>query len=154
MKTIKGDLIKRALEGHYDIIVHGCNCFCAMGAGIAKQIKTVFPTAYIVDTKTIKGDKDKLGNYTFALCPIDNNKKIRVINAYTQYKYSRGKQADYKAIGKVFRTLKNDFGSKGLKFGIPKIGDGLAGGDWNLISKIIETELYDEDIELVIYDGN
>ena len=39
MKIIKGDLIKLALQGEFDVIVHGCNCFCTMGAGIAKSIK-------------------------------------------------------------------------------------------------------------------
>jgi len=29
------------------IIVHGCNCFCTMGAGIAKTIKELYPSAYL-----------------------------------------------------------------------------------------------------------
>ena len=35
IKYIKGDLIKLAQKGKFDIIAHGCNCFCTMGAGIA-----------------------------------------------------------------------------------------------------------------------
>ena len=42
MKTIKGDLIKLAQDGEFDVIVHGCNCMCTMSAGIAKQIKIIF----------------------------------------------------------------------------------------------------------------
>ena len=57
MNIIKGDLIKFALEGNFDIIVHGCNCFHNMGGGIAKQIKQVFPAAYLEDKKSRFGDK-------------------------------------------------------------------------------------------------
>lgn len=37
MQNIKGDLIELALVGEFDVIVHGCNYFCTMGASIAKQ---------------------------------------------------------------------------------------------------------------------
>mgnify|MGYP001795501660 FL=1 len=40
MKTIKGDLVKLAIKGEFDLIIHGCNCFCTMGAGIAKTIRS------------------------------------------------------------------------------------------------------------------
>jgi len=56
MKTIKGDLIALALSGKFDVIVHGSNCFCTMGAGIAKTIKETFPAAYRADLATKKGD--------------------------------------------------------------------------------------------------
>ena len=66
MKTIKGDLIKLALDGRFDVIIHGCNCYCTMGAGIAKAIKNIFPEAYDADCKTEKGSKPKLGSYSSA----------------------------------------------------------------------------------------
>ena len=45
MKIIEGDLIQLALDGEFDLIIHGCNCFCSMGAGIAKSIREIFPEA-------------------------------------------------------------------------------------------------------------
>lgn len=154
MKSIKGDLVTRAKQGHYDVIVHGCNAFIKMGSGIAKEIKREFPAAYEADVATKKGDINKLGTYSKADISIGLDNLVTVINAYTQYRYGSGNHADYKAIAKVFRNLKNDFGNKNLRFGIPKIGAGRAGGDWDLISKIIDTELYDENVELVIYEKN
>jgi O-acetyl-ADP-ribose deacetylase (regulator of RNase III) len=35
---------------------------------------------------------------------------------------------------------------------MPKIGAGLAGGDWNRIKKIIQTELKDCKVTIVIYN--
>ena len=43
---IKGDLIKLAQAGEFDVIVQGCNCFNTMGSGLAKQIKAEIPEAY------------------------------------------------------------------------------------------------------------
>ena len=34
---IEGDLIEFAKEGRLDVITHGCNCMCTMGAGIAHK---------------------------------------------------------------------------------------------------------------------
>lgn len=33
MKIIKGDLIKLALDGKFDVIIHGCNCFAQWEQG-------------------------------------------------------------------------------------------------------------------------
>lgn len=41
-QEIKGDLIKLALQGKFDVIAHGCNSFCSMGAGIAPQMAAAF----------------------------------------------------------------------------------------------------------------
>jgi O-acetyl-ADP-ribose deacetylase (regulator of RNase III) len=143
MKIIKGDLIKLALEGKFDVIIHGCNCFCTMGAGIARQIKSTFPEAYEADCKTKEGSTNKLGAYSHAT--VGN---VTIINAYTQYDYKgSGIKADYDAIRSVFRKLKLDYSGKLI--GYPKIGAGLAGGNWNQISKIINEELVDENHTLV-----
>ncbi|MDO1451874.1 macro domain-containing protein [Rhodocytophaga aerolata] len=150
MKTEKGDLIKKALRNEFDLIIHGCNCFCTMGAGIAKTIKEHFPRAYQADLKTKKGDKDKLGTISWAEEEI-NSRKLIVVNAYTQYDYrGRGVKADYEAIRKVFKTIKQQY--TGLRIGYPAIGAGLAGGDWTIISRIIEEELASENHTFVEFE--
>jgi O-acetyl-ADP-ribose deacetylase (regulator of RNase III) len=139
MKTVKGDLIKLAIQGEFDVIVHGCNCFCTMGAGIALTIKQHFPTTYKADLATTKGDKSKLGTISFTEIELAD-KTLTVINGYTQYHWKgKDRKADYEAIRAVFKVIKTQF--SGLRIGYPAIGAGLAGGDWKLISSIIEEEL-------------
>jgi len=143
MKTVKGDLIKLALKGEFDVIIHGCNCFCTMGAGIAKTIKQKFPEAYEADLQTSSGDVSKLGTYTFAKVNTDFGKLI-IVNAYTQFNWrGRGPKADYDAIRSVFKKIKIDYHD--LRIGYPAIGAGLAGGNWKTISSIIKEELEGED---------
>jgi O-acetyl-ADP-ribose deacetylase (regulator of RNase III) len=144
MKVVKGDLIKLAIAGEFDVIVHGCNCFCTMGAGIAATIKKIFPEAYTADRKSEYASKEKLGTYTSATI-----KYLTIVNAYTQYDFKGRRNADYDAIRNVFKLIKQDF--PGKKIGYPLIGAGLAGGDWNIISQIINEELEGEDHTLVEY---
>lgn len=149
MKTVDGDLIALALSGNFDVIVHGCNCFCSMDAGIAKSIKSRFPAAYQADSITKVGDRSKLGNYTAAKVQIDGQPLV-VINAYTQYHWQgHGNKTDYQAIQKVFNRIKVDFPNQ--RIGYPMIGAGLAGGNWEIIASIIESELEDMDHTFVRY---
>jgi len=143
MKEVRGDLIRLALEGEFDVIAHGCNCFCNMGAGIAAQIKHHFPQAYTVDKRTAHGSKAKLG-----LCSIVQQHGVWIVNAYTQFDFGGGKRnVSYPAIRKCMKFIKNNF--SGERIGLPLIGCGLAGGDWERVKNIIMAELHDEDVTIV-----
>jgi O-acetyl-ADP-ribose deacetylase (regulator of RNase III) len=146
MKRVRGDLIALAKSGEFDVIVHGCNCFCAMGNGIAGQIKVQLPAAFEADRATVKGDRAKLGT-----CSVATIGPLTVVNAYTQFTWSKKGQAvvDYEAIASCLRMVKARFA--GRRIGLPKIGAGLAGGDWGKISAIIDRELEGEDVTLVEY---
>ena len=147
MKTISGDLIHLAKNGDFDLIVHGCNCFCTMGAGIAKGIRAAFPAAFEADVATVKGDRAKLGTCTFAEIDRDGTPLV-VVNAYTQFDYrGSGPKVDYEAVRSCFQWIKQQHSGK--RIGLPKIGAGLAGGDWARIAAIIEEELAGEDVTLV-----
>lgn len=147
MKTIEGDLIHLAKDGVFDLVVHGCNCFCTMGAGIAKGIKAAFPAAYGADRATSCGDRAKLGSCTFTEIDLDGSLLI-VVNAYTQFDFrGSGTKVDYDAVRSCFRWIKEQH--SGRRMGLPKIGAGLAGGDWARIAAIIEEELACEDVTLV-----
>lgn len=146
---IQGDLIQLAIAGHFDVIIHGCNCFCTMGAGIAKLIKDRFPQAYQADLKTKKADRQKLGSYSCARVEKNSN-HFFIVNGYTQYEFSGSDVlVDYQAVKNLFSRIKKDFANQ--RIGYPKIGAGLAKGDWEKISDIIETQLKGENHTLVEY---
>lgn len=147
---INGDIIKRALNGEFDIIVHGANCFNTMGAGVALQIKNTFPSAYHADCETEAGDFNKLGNYTEAKVKLKNGNDLIIINAYTQYDHKVDeKPFDYDAFTLICKKIRFNYGDK--KIAMPLIGAGLAGGSWDVISEIIQDELGDTDLTVVHY---
>ena len=105
MKTVRGDLIQLAQDGAFDVIAHGCNCMCTMGAGIARGIKAAFPAAFRADLGTRKGDRAKLGTCTHAECPIPGGQVV-VVNAYTQYHWrGRGVLVDYDAVASCMKWM-------------------------------------------------
>lgn len=129
------------------ILVHGCNCFHTMGAGIAKRIKQLFPDAYTKDQFSKYGDKSKLGTYTlYTYEDLDTLTYKTIVNAYTQFDFgNNGKPpVDYKAIKDVMTKINEDFPNE-IIF-MPKIGCGLAGGNWDIVSEILDKVFKDRII--------
>jgi len=126
IKHVKGDLLKLAEAGEFDAIVQGCNCFCTMGSGLARQIKDQYPGAYEVDYATAMGDIYKLGNWTDY-----NTGKFTIINAYTQFNFNKKGETndvfEYTSFELILQKLAVLYGTK--RFGFPMIGMGLAGGN-------------------------
>ena len=150
MQTRSGDLIALAIAGEFDVIIHGCNCQHTMGAGIAKQIKARFPAAFAADCATPKG-ASKLGQISTAQVDC-NGHPLVIVNAYTQNHWrGKGVLADYAAIRAAMQQVKARFSGK--RIGYPKIGAGLAGGDWATIAQIIDEELAGEQHTLVLYQA-
>ncbi len=148
IKYVDGDLLKLADEGYFDVIAHGCNCFCVMGSGIAPQIKAKYPEAYAVDCETTAGDIKKLGTITYT-----KNTTPIVVNIYSQYDTKGRRQGkmdlDYDALRSGIKAMKEKFSGK--RFGLPKLGAGLAGGDWDIIEQIIKEEMMGEYVTIVNY---
>jgi len=130
------------------IIAHGCNCFNTMGSGIARAIRAKYPGVYEADCQTIRGRREKLGTYTNYMSPEDQ----RVIfNLYTQYRYGTDKvHLDYTALTAALMNMKDWLDGqdphKHFKVGLPRIGCGLAGGEWKRVEEIIESVFDDRTI--------
>jgi len=150
---IDGDLITLAQTGHFDVIAHGCNCFCTMGAGIAPQMAKAFGAdQMLLEKPKHSGDINKLGQIDSRYIP---SKRLTIVNAYTQYGFRiKGSNEsytalDYEALILCMRKMNRLF--HGKKIGLPQIGCGLAGGDWEKVKAIIQAELTDCEIIIVNY---
>ena len=177
---VEGDLIKLAQQGKFDVITHGCNCFCQMGAGIAPQMAKAFGCdkfpkekkytteigldnlEHPIETGNV-GDINKLGTIDYQTNTYAGGTSehdvfdfdLTVVNSYTQYHYGRNhpdgklKPIEYDALSLCMKKMNHIF--KGKHIGLPMIGAGLAGGDWNRIKQIIKDELYSCDVTVVIF---
>ena len=168
-KEIYGDLIDLAKKGNFDVIVHGCNCQSTMGAGIAPQMAKAFGVDKF-DMEIIGPSIEKLGNIDYqtfvlgeraiwSLEDAKNNRnepELTVVNAYTQFRYGMNHKDgvripfDYEAFTICMRKLNMVF--KGKHIGMPKIGSGLAGGNWERIKEIIHNNITDCKVTVVIYN--
>jgi O-acetyl-ADP-ribose deacetylase (regulator of RNase III) len=133
MKIVTGDLLEMGKNKEFDIIMHGCNCYNTMGAGIAAQVAQQFPDARLADDETVRGDAGKLGTYTIGM-----SGRLVILNCYTQYGISStGNDVfEYNAFERVLDKIQYRFGK--WRIGLPLIGMGLAGGDEGRIVPMIE----------------
>ncbi|PIE10749.1 MAG: phosphatase [Rhodobacterales bacterium] len=147
MNHVEGDLIALAKQGAFDVIVHGCNCFGTMGAGIARAISAAWPEALGADKATPLGDHRKLG--TISVAEVG---PLTIVNAYTQFEPAGPMPlADTDAIGRAFTEIATRFPT--ARIGYPLIGAGLAGGDWSDIAPIIDARLAGCNHTLVTLPG-
>lgn len=156
-KEIIGDLIELANSGEFDVIGHGCNCFCAMSRGIAPQMGAAFGChLFPMEDKSTAGDINKLGQIDWKVLNLTGGTNefdffefdLTVVNIYSQYTpNAQIKPLDYEALTLGLRKMNHIF--RGKRIGLPKIGAGLAGGDWGRIKEIIQTELKDCDVTVV-----
>jgi O-acetyl-ADP-ribose deacetylase (regulator of RNase III) len=161
MEIIKGDLIKLALEGEAKIIVHGCNCFQAMGSGIAGALAEKFPEILAADRNYANwGDSSILATYSkarvtmsqeFNLNTLQNfvqtlDNPFTCINLYTQYRPG----ADFlpSLFSKGLQRLNRDFKRQTLWF--PMIGCGIGGGDWATVMGEMVEYLPDVNVKVVV----
>lgn len=163
--VIKGNLLDLAEQNEYDYIMHGCNCFHAMGSGIAGQIAKRYPEALRVDKLTKYGDPSKLGSYSvseikgvrssqLSLPLLEDEDKtdepmeydFGIINLYTQYKPG----PDF--ISSVFPTaierINKEFA--GYYIGVPMIGCGIGGGKLEDVMESLVNNGTDVDWEMVL----
>lgn len=90
-----------------------------------------------------------MGTCSFAEIPVGSS-SLTVVNAYTQYYWrGRGPKVDYAAVRLCMAWIRKHY--PGRRIGLPRLGAGLAGGDWPTISTITEEELAGEDVTLVEY---
>lgn len=167
-EIIKGDLIQEAVEGRAKTIVHGCNCFHAMGSGIAGALARRFPEIPKADQeKHTKGRVASLANYTKAevtyelrskpynaqKSPDDTVERLELenpftcINLYTQYHPG----ADFlpSLFPEALKRLNRDF--KGETLWFPMIGCGIGGGDWAQVMNMMLNHLTDVNFKVVVY---
>jgi len=146
---IKGSI----LDAPQKYIAHGVNCQNVMGSGVARVLFEEYPsvkTQYhmFCDDMTIEGDTAGLLGY---ICTALGEKTV--FNCFTQdsYGYDGKKHVDYEAVYKCFIGLTARLkGTSTHAIAIPKIGCGLAGGNWDIVKQIIDDATGD-DLDVFVY---
>lgn len=150
MKTIKeGNLLKKVTKNA--IIVHGCNAQGVMGGGFALQVKELYPEAYTMYRRCLL-------EYAFPSAALNDvyfhleKDDLVIANAITQVHFGNDKRhVNYEAIAQCFEKVARMSKETGLPIHYPMIGAGLAGGNWQIISTIIDETLLGLSHTLWIY---
>lgn len=129
-------------EAKVDLLAHGCNCKGGFGSGVAKGMAHCHNKARYEYLYKHRTEGWKLGDVQF----VSSGTKI-IANCATQDNFlPRGEcHADYNAIKVCMKKVKDYAKLRNLSIAIPKIGAGLAGGDWELIKAILDDVFQDYD---------
>ena len=128
----KGDL----LASPQRVKCHGANALGIAGAGVALQIKKKWPNVFEIY---------QLRHQTFGLqlgeiIPVYTTDGFLILNCITQQNVgTHQRQVDYPAVETIFQQINDKvLDWEVTEVAMPRIGAGLAGGDWTVISEIIE----------------
>lgn len=149
---VKGNL----LDSDCDYICHQVNCQGVMGSGIARQIRERWPWVYASYYKHCarykKENNSPLGTI-WGVQITANDINRWVVNMFSQdtYGYDGSRFTSYDAFAKCLTAIREGV-PRDKTIGFPKnIGCGLGGGNWNVISALIE-EILGENHDVYIYE--
>ncbi|RJS57470.1 hypothetical protein CJ481_17205 [Bacillus subtilis] len=154
IKIEKGNI----LDATEDIIVQQVNCKGVMGAGVAKAILNKYPNVKkeyqsFRNFNLNKGltDKDLLGLVNYVR--VSDGKVIANVFGQINIKKNRFDKTVYtktEALTRGLKEVKELSKQLNKSVAIPYgIGCGLAGGDWNIISELIDSIF--SDYKVTIY---
>lgn len=139
-------------------IVHCCNNIGKWGAGFVLQLGNRFPSAkksYLEWFRKMRHPSASGPMVLGEIQLIDNASDIYVINLIGQRGtgYSNGlAPIRYCAIRSGFSKVREIAITNNASIHMPRMGSGLAGGDWNIIEKIVKEEFIDHNISVTVYD--
>ncbi len=136
-----GDAIKGTAPG--EGLAHGCNGYGVMGAGIAKQVRQLFPETYAVYHDQCVHNEIHAGD-----CLVVPENDIFVFNCLTQHQ--PGPNAHLVYVDISFRWmvyLAKDLGVNVIN--MPKIGCGIGGLVWEDVEAVIRD--IESDIQINVY---
>lgn len=148
------DYVSTTMSTGTHFILHGCNSRGVMGSGFAKELRNRYPGAYDAYRSQYDITGLQLGTNVMYLIPETD---IIIVNCITQQNYGHDgrKYVSYDAIDSCTKTLYNlvqsEIETDEVNFHFPLLGAGLAGGDWNIISNIIDTNLSHKSINKTLY---
>lgn len=117
------------------IIIHQVNCKGVMGAGFAKQVKDKYPQLFkdyrercmMLDSTELLGT-----NYYY------EDENIIIVNMFSQNNYgTEARQTNYEAMAICLDKIRKMYPTQAIVAPY-RIGCGLGGGDWNIVSKLLE----------------
>lgn len=147
----KGDLLK----AEEDIIAHQVNCKGVMGAGIAKLIRMnlLVPELY----SSYQSMCRKYGSQLLGKCYLTRTDEEKagkwVANLFGEdIPTGTGMDTDYDALGESLKSLELTAWQYGLSVALPGyLGCGLAGGNWEIVYRMVCSIFRDSTVNVTIY---
>lgn len=141
------------------IIVHCCNDIGVWGAGFVKALSAKWEEPerqykrWAKDGYKYKGQLNRLELGDVQYVEVAHTKRHKLIIANLIGQHETGGQAvRYDAIDKGLKNVAKVASGSFASVHMPRMGAGLAGGDWRVIEALINVNLIDEGVAVNVYD--
>jgi O-acetyl-ADP-ribose deacetylase (regulator of RNase III) len=144
MKKQIGNILEEVKDG---FIIQQVNCQGVMGSGIAKAIRDKWPVVYTEYARIFSGVSERYwdaSNFLGQVQIVNVTPTVAVINLFTQENYGRtgDRYTSYDALDTALKEVARlTEGLPSSLFHHPTIGCGLGGGNWKVVSALIEQHL-------------
>lgn len=159
LNYLEGDATDPVGDGN-KIIVHCCNDIGAMGSGFVIPLAQRYPTAKARYLKAFEDGTPQLGDVIWAIGSgrVFDNNEVWIANLIGQHGV-KGRTSDgqvpirYDAVNVGFREIAQVIAEDyTASIHMPRMGAGLAGGDWRVIEALIKSNFTDAGIDVYVYD--
>lgn len=154
IQALKGVFVQETigdlLEAKEHIIGHQVNCLGVMGAGLARQIKSRYPSVFAEYQKlchSLKHGRELMGQCQLVVA--EEGKRI-VANLFGQYHIgTHQQQTEYPFLRQALEVLKRTAMEHGYSVALPyQLGCGLAGGSWDVVRSMISEVFCDYPVTI------
>ena len=148
VKIIEGNLF----ETKANIICHQTNCQGVMKSGVALEVKQRYPNVFNSYRKDYEDGLLKLGYVNFASTGKSSEQIIANMCGQDVYGYDNGIYTDYDKLQDCFDTVVNyiriSYDAKPTIAFPYLMSCHRGGGDWSIVSKMIEDTFKDFNVEI------
>nr|WP_296071525.1 macro domain-containing protein [uncultured Actinoplanes sp.] len=146
LRYVIGDATDPRAEGP-KIIAHVCNDIGAWGKGIVVAISRRWPAP----ERAFRGAGLALGETQ--LVPVEADLWVaNMVGQHGIHRRAAGPPIRYQALATCLATVAGHARRLGASVHMPRIGAGLAGGDWSRIEPMIVASLCAQDVDTTVYD--
>lgn len=153
LKYIEGDLFKVLDKTEKPVVIpHCCNNLGLMGSGFVVPLNIHFPQVKVQYQKKHAESPLQLGETQFI--NVRNNPEIIIANMIAQegVGFKNGPPIRYEALQKCMTEIAEKTDKNAIIIA-PMFGAFLAGGDWNIIEKMIKRTWYNLDVNIHYLTG-
>ena len=135
------------------VVIQGCNAQGVMGSGVAKALRNKYPEVYIEYMTDYRRGLFKPGYVVHTkLSPPHNNKWVCSIISQERYGTDGKKYARYSSLVKGVEAVRKFVFQTGMTgIATPKIGCGLGGLDWEIVSELLDENFTEYGIAVTVY---
>jgi O-acetyl-ADP-ribose deacetylase (regulator of RNase III) len=121
------------------------------GGAFARALREEYPVAQEQFRAWVSADQDRLQLGAVHVAEVDQDAAVATMVAQRGYGESQRPRIRYDALRRCLDELSSIALERGAAVHMPRIGAGMAGGDWNIIAELIDTYVVGRGVEVTVY---